>query len=174
MITFRKADHNDIDKIAEIYDEIHTDEESGIVTIGWVRDIYPTIKTAEDSIIKGDMFVEEEDGIVVAAAKINKEQVAEYIDAEWEYEASDHEIMVLHTLVVSTKIKGKGYGSKFVDFYEKYALENGCRYLRMDTNVINSAARNLYRKLGYKEVSIVDSFFNGIAGVRLVCLEKKL
>lgn len=44
----------------------------------------------------------------------------------------------------------------------------------MDTNAKNTAARRLYARLGYKEVGIVDCTFNGIAGVKLVCLEKKI
>ena len=32
----------------------------------------------------------------------------------------------------------------------------------------------LYKKLGYKEVSIVPCVFNGIPDVNLVCLEKHL
>ena len=110
----------------------------------------------------------------MAAARINREQVAEYANADWNYDAPDDEIIVLHTLVVSPSVKGKGYGSDFVAFYENYALEEGCRYLRMDTNARNVAARSLYAKLGYTEVGIVDSVFNGISGVKLVCLEKTL
>ena len=71
------------------------------------------------------MFVEEIDGTIVAAARINKEQVPEYADARWTADAPDGEVMGLHALVVSPKNKGKGYGTAFVDFYEKYALENG-------------------------------------------------
>ena len=171
---FRKANMHDIDRISEIYDEIHIEEENGDMTTGWVRDIYPTRKTAEEAIIKGDMFVEEDNGQIVATAKINQEQVPEYSDASWEYIVVENQIMVLHTLVVSPRMKGKGYGSKFVDFYEKYSLECGCYYLRMDTNERNLNARRLYKKLGFKEVSIVTCVFNGMEGVKLVCLEKKL
>ena len=46
--------------------------------------------------------------------------------------------------------------------------------LRMDTNERNAAARSLYAGLGYKEVGIVSCDFNGIPGIRLVCLEKLL
>ena len=113
-------------------------------------------------------------GEIVAAARINRTQVPEYADAQWEYTALDDEIMVLHTLVVSPACAGRGYGTEFVHFYERYALENGCPYLRMDTNAKNTAARRLYARLGYKEVGIVDCTFNGIAGVKLVCLEKKI
>jgi GNAT superfamily N-acetyltransferase len=173
-LMFRKANIQDIDRISEIYDEIHLEEENGNTTTGWVRDIYPTRKTAEEAILKGDMFVEEDNGQIVATAKINQEQVPEYSDASWNYIVAENQIMVLHTLVVSPRMKAKGYGSKFVDFYEKYSLECGCYYLRMDTNERNLNARRLYKKLGYKEVSIVPCVFNGMEGVKLVCLEKKL
>ena len=44
----------------------------------------------------------------------------------------------------------------------------------MDTKVINSRARALYQRLGYKEIGVVPCVFNGIDGVQLVLLEKKL
>ena len=43
---FRKAGVQDLDQIAAIYDRIHTLEEAGPVTTGWVRHIYPTRDTA--------------------------------------------------------------------------------------------------------------------------------
>ena len=46
--------------------------------------------------------------------------------------------------------------------------------LRMDTNAKNENARRFYKKLGYSEVGIVPCVFNGIDGVNLVLLEKKL
>ena len=66
------------------------------------------------------------------------------------------------------------YRTRFIRFYEQYAKDHGCMYLRMDTNVINSAARKLYRGLGYQEVGMVPCCFNGIPNVKLVCLEKCL
>ena len=83
------------------------------------------------------------------------------------------QIMVLHTLVVSPKHGKKGYGKRFVEFYEEYASHHGCKYLRMDTSSKNLIARKLYNKLGYKEVSILPSIFNGM-DFGLVCLEKKI
>jgi hypothetical protein len=44
----------------------------------------------------------------------------------------------------------------------------------MDTNIINMRARKMYANLGYDEVGVVDCVFNGISGVKLVCLEKYL
>lgn len=171
---FRKAVLSDLDAVASIYDAIHDREESGYSTIGWVRSVYPTRATAEASIRMGDMFVLERDGQILAAAKINQTQVEEYKKANWSVDVPDDSVMVLHTLVVSPSVAGTGCGTEFVAFYENYAASHNCPYLRLDTNERNVVARALYKKLGYTEVSVVPCVFNGIEGVRLVCLEKTL
>lgn len=171
---FRQATPADLDQIAAIYDRIHTEEEAGRATIGWIRGVYPTRQSALASIQAGDMFVAQEGDQIVATAKINQEQVPVYADAAWTQDAPPEQVMVLHTLVVDPQVKGRGYGSRFVAFYEDYARAHHCPYLRMDTNQRNASARALYRRLGYQEVSIVSCTFNGIPGVNLVCLEKTL
>jgi len=170
----RKACIQDIPAVAAIYEAIIDCEERGELTIGWQRGVYPTEQTAADSVKKGDMFVCERGGAIVAAAKINKEQVDVYADGKWEFPAPDEEVCVLHTLVVSPRAMTSGIGKEFVKFYEEYALENGCPYLRMDTNERNGRARGFYKKVGYKEIGIVPCVFNGIEGVNLVLLEKNL
>ena len=169
---FRLAQEKDLDAIAQIYSDIHDQEESHEVTIGWVRSIYPTRDTAVSALKKKDLYVEEIEGQIVASARINKEEVPEYKDARWKHEAEPEKIMVLHTLTVSPRYPHRGYGRAFVAFYEEFARENGCIELRMDTNAVNLRARELYKKLGYEEVDIVPCDFNGIKGISLVCLEK--
>ena len=170
----RKAAELDIPAIAEIYEDIHTGEETGRTTIGWIRGVYPTAETARQSLRRGDLFVEEEDGVIVGAAIINQQQVDVYKDGKWNHDAPDENVMVLHTLAISPKVARKGYGKRFVHFYEDYALANNCPYLRMDTNRTNTQERAMYRKLGYQEIGIVPCAFNGIEGVNLVLLEKRL
>lgn len=170
----RIADIHDIDQIAEIYEHIHDAEEAGEAVVGWKRNVYPTYQTALKGVSKGDMFVEENGKTIVAAGRINQEQVDEYANCPWLYQASEHEVMVLHTLVVDPQIKGKGYGTEFVRFYEAYAISHRCHCLRMDTQEKNKAARKFYERLGFREAGIVLCNFNGIPDVRLVCLEKKI
>jgi ribosomal protein S18 acetylase RimI-like enzyme len=116
----------------------------------------------------------EEGGRVIGAAIINQIQVDVYDGAPWQFEASPDEVCVLHTLVISPALSGRGYGSAFVRYYEEYARTHGCAELRMDTNARNRAARGLYAKLGYKEIGVLPTVFNGIPGVQLVLLEKHL
>ena len=90
---FRKAALSDLDAVSAIYAAIHDREEAGLSTIGWVRSIYPTRATAEASIRAGDMFVMEEEGRVVAAAKINQKQEESYARAAWTQNAADSEVL---------------------------------------------------------------------------------
>lgn len=174
-MTIRRGALADIPYIAAIYDRVLTEEENGQATIGWIRDIYPTERTALDALNAGTLFVLERDGEVAAAAKIDQNQVPEYVNAHWRYpDAPPEQVMVLHTLVVDPLRAGRGCGTEFVRFYEGYAQERGCLFLRMDTNARNTAARRLYARLGYREAGVVPCVFNGIPDVQLVCLEKVL
>ena len=170
----RKAGEQDLDAVESIYDAVHSAEEAGERIIGWERGVYPTRATAEAALARGDLFVLEEDGEILGTALINQIQVDVYAGAPWEYPAADREVCVLHTLAIMPAAARRGCGRRFVQFYEDYARARGWYELRMDTNVCNTAARALYRKLGYREIGIVPTEFNGIPGVDLVLLEKHL
>ena len=170
----RKAAQADIDAVVQIYDEVHTAEEAGTITVGWIRDVYPVQATAEAALARDDLFVLEQDSIIAGAGIINQLQVDVYTGAPWEHPVSDDAVCVLHTLVISPRYSRMGLGKQFVDFYETYARENHCPELRMDTNARNQTARIMYKKLGYKEIAVVPTIFNGIPGVDLVLLEKWL
>lgn len=170
----RKAEARDLDAIESIYNKILLKEEEGEVTIGWKRGIYPRRETAEAALKREDMFVIEDDGAFLGAGIINKEQVDVYEKAKWKFAAKDSEVMVLHTLVIDPEKSGRGYGKRFVKFYEDYAREKGCKYLRMDTNEKNKSARSLYTKLGFEEIDCLPCLFNGLEGVNLILFEKKL
>lgn len=170
----RRATPADIPAIAAIYDRVHDAEAAGTITTGWLRGVYPTEATARAALAAGDLFVLEDGGSVVAAARINREQVDVYAAVNWKYPAADDEVMVLHTLTVDPLLSGHGYGRQFLAFYEAYALEQGCPVLRIDTNARNAAARAMYARHGYIESAIVPTVFNGIPGVDLVCMEKRL
>lgn len=172
-MTIRPATENDIPAVAAIYERILDVEEARPEpVVCWLRGVYPTEDTARTALGKGTLYVMEDGGNLVAAAKIDQEQVPEYADCPWQYDAAPEQVLVLHTLVVDPAQGGKGYGPAFVAWYEAEARRRGTPYLRMDTNQRNAPARAMYRRLGYRESGVVSCTFNGIPGVRLVCLEK--
>ena len=170
----RRAANGDIDAVERLYDAIHTAEEAGALTTGWIRGVYPSRETAQMAQMREELFVLEESGELCGAGIINNTQADCYQGAAWKYEAPDNRVCVLHTLVISPAHAGKGFGSAFLEFYEQYARESGCTALRIDTNAKNTAARIMYGKRGYEEVGIVPTCFQGIPDVQLVLLEKSL
>ncbi len=174
----RKATAADIDAVASVYEHIHTAEETGEASIGWIRGVYPERETALAALERGDLFVETDEiqgeSVVVGTAILNQTQVDVYKGAPWRYDVPEDQVMVMHTLVIDPFVKGHGYGREFAEYYEQYALSKGCQYLRIDTNARNTAARAFYKKLGYEEIDIVPCEFNGIPDVKLVLLEKRI
>ena len=174
-MNIRRATEADVPAIAAIYDAIHTREEAGLTTIGWKRGVYPTAETAMDSVQKGTMYVIEDDnGHVLSAAKIDQNQGDEYARAQWKRATPPERVLVMHTLVVDPAHEGHGLGHNFIHFYEERARSLGCLALRMDTNMRNVAAREMYAKMGFEDAGEVACSFNGIPGVTLMCLEKYL
>lgn len=172
METIRKATENDIQSVVNIYENVIDHDINVKKTVGWKHGIYPTEDTARTGLAADDLYVMEDGGRIVATARINQEQLEEYRSADWEHEVPDDKVLVLHTLAVDPSAAGRVYGTRFVAFYERLAGESGCTELRMDTNRINTPARTLYAKLGYREVGEIPCSFNGISDVRLLCLEK--
>ena len=106
MAIIRPAAAHDLARIEEIYDAIHTAEEAGNVSIGWVRGVYPTRATAQAALDAGELFVLESDGTVYAAGRINSEQVPVYAEVPWAHDAAPEQVLVLHTLVVDPAAAG--------------------------------------------------------------------
>lgn len=170
----RKAVGSDIQGVVQIYDEILNLEAARKGKTGWVKGIFPSEKSAMAALEDDELYVMEQEGKIVASARINHTQVPAYAKAQWNCTAPDEEIMVMHTLSIAPEESRKGYATAFVKYCEALAAEKGCKSLRMDANEINTPARNLYTKLGYKEAGIVFCNFNGIKDVRLVCMEKDI
>ena len=74
----RKGTQADLVSVEQLYNDIHTAEETGQQTIGWIRGVYPTRATAQAALDANDLFVLEDAGEILGAARINKAQVDSY------------------------------------------------------------------------------------------------
>ena len=93
-MTIRKARAADVSAVSAIYDAIHTCEEAGLTTVGWVRGVYPTEQTARAALERDDLFVLESEGRVLGTAIINQHQVDGYETARWQYPARDLAVLL--------------------------------------------------------------------------------
>lgn len=121
-IQIRKALASDLDAVAAIYDRVHDAQDSGQLTTGWIRGVYPTRATAQAALDRGDLFVALLDGAAAGTAILNQVQVDVYAGVPWRYDVPDSDVMVLHTLVIDPAIRGRGLGRAFLAYYEGFAL----------------------------------------------------
>lgn len=171
----RSAVEADLPAVAAIYEHIHAQEALGLTHTGWLPGVYPVADTARQALERGDLFVGlDREERVVASGILNQVQVDVYAQGHWQFPARDEQVFVLHTLTVEPAAGRRGLGRAFVHFYEAAGRALGCTVLRIDTNQTNTAARALYRSLGFHELGAVPCDFNGIPGIRLVLLEKSL
>ena len=84
----RKGTQADLASVEQLYNDIHTAEETGQQTIGWIRG------TAQAALDANDLFVLEDAGKLLGAARINKAQVDSYAEGDWEFAARDEEVCV--------------------------------------------------------------------------------
>lgn len=108
MYTFRKGTKDDIPQIAQIYDHILNGrgERQNSYRLG-ARNLPYSSNPRKKLCTQASCLWWKNEGVVQAAARINRVQVPEYANADWEYsDAPEDQIMVLHTLVVEPKSGG--------------------------------------------------------------------
>lgn len=58
-------------------------------------------------------------------------------------------------IVVKKEYRRSGIGTALISRVEGFARERGCNMIRLDVNLNNSGAIGLYRRLGYKGISMI-------------------
>lgn len=52
-------------------------------------------------------------------------------------------------VIIDSNIQSKGYGKKFFELIERWAKQNGCKTIELNTYVQNSRSHKFYFNLGY-------------------------
>lgn len=85
------------------------------------------------------------------------------------HDRENEKIGHLITLDVAAKARRRGVGLKLLREFEKNLIACGAKECFLEVRIDNLAARELYRKAGYVEISLLDDFYHpGVDGVRLV------
>lgn len=172
---FRPATVHDLPAIEAIYNEILEQEDLRPCSFtNWQRDAYPTLRTAQQALEEGTLWVGEEAGELFGAANLNAVQLPEYDQIPWHFSAAPDEVRVIHTLVISPRWSGRGKAREFVAFCEEEARRQGGRVLRLDTYEGNHPANAMYPKLGYRYAGVTLFFFQEFIRENLNCYEKLL
>ncbi len=132
-------------------------------------DGYPNAEVFENDIALNELWVADADGAIAAVSAITTDQEPEYAMANWDVNET---AVVVHRLAVTPRYRGKGIANKLLLQAEQVAHNQGIKTMRIDTNVVNTAAQQLFLRAGYVYVGEIGLNFR--PGMRFYCYEKRL
>lgn len=147
----RKATINDINEIMAIV-EFTKGEMHKYNNYQWDEN-YPKSGDFEKDILKGTLYIWEENSRVAGFVCIDDLEPEEYVGKNW---AINEKALVVHRVAVSKDFRKKGLGIKLIKYAEDLAKENKVRYLKTDTYSLNLGAQSLFKKCQYKFVDQMD------------------
>lgn len=128
---------------------------------------YPNEKIIEEDILKEDLNIYEERGIIKGIIVLNEHQDIEYEQIKWSFCSGRQ--LIIHRLCIDPKFQRQGIARILMEYAEKYAKENKYDAIRLDAFPQNPRACNLYTRAGYKKVGVV-TFRKG----DFYCFEKQI
>lgn len=155
---FRRTCETDIDRIMDIL----ADGRAALGALGidqW-QGGYPNRAVVEADAERGDSFVIEDEGEVIATVMVGfgGEVVYDRIEGgSWltESTSADPRYAAIHRVAVNTARKNKGAGLFLLASAEEYARDHGRESVRVDTHPGNVPMRRLLEKRGYERCGTI-------------------
>jgi GNAT superfamily N-acetyltransferase len=167
MMQVRRATLNDIPKIMQLITEVVPLMQAA-GNFQW-DNTYPNPQVFTEDIGLNQLWVADMDGDIGGVAAITTDQYAEYAQAGLD---TAQTAIVVHRLAVSPRYQGRGIARALMQEAEAEALRRGIHIMRIDTNIENQMAQQLFPKLGYVFAGEIGLEFR--PGLRFVCYEKVL
>ena len=147
-INFRFAKTDDLSAIVDVYKSgIQGMLDAGIKQ--WDK-TYPNAQTIEEDVRNGDLHLCICDGKIAAAFALNRKVEPDYETTKWQKPEANW--IAMHRLCVNPDFQRMGIGRACMQEIERFAQENGCNAIHLDTFSENMKALSLYRSLGFIEV----------------------
>ena len=143
----RKGAEDDLDRIMElIYDAqqwFHRQQ------IDQWQDGYPTAEIIEGDITRGENYIIEHRGEIVATAVVSFAGEPTYEKIHGRGWLNEQPYAVVHRIAVADSHRRMGIAQEILHFTEELCHERGVEDIRIDTHRDNAAMRSLLKKSGY-------------------------
>jgi len=74
----------------------------------------------------------------------------------------------IYSIVVAPPARGRHFGERLVNAAERESIKQGLTAISLEVRADNAAARSLYAKLGYQEITTLKEYYDdGSDGLRL-------
>jgi len=161
---FRPASAHDFDAVVSLYSQAI----SHMCEIGIEQwdERYPDADLLRDDMERGEMYVLQRGGEILAVVVVNARQDEEYAQGDWR---CGNNAAVIHRLCVHPKHQHQGIAAEVMRHAERLIAGRGYDSIRLDAFTQNPYALRLYERFGYIRAGEVR-YRKG----RFVLLEKAL
>jgi ribosomal protein S18 acetylase RimI-like enzyme len=122
----------------------------------------------EEQTASGNVYaVRDESGTLLATFTASSESPAYYHLSLWDPEGQP--ALYATRLAVLPAFQGRGIGTECMAFFERLAIESGCRSVRLDALSAHAELLTFYDRLGYRRIGSFEAH-----GSELVGFEKLL
>ena len=154
QLNFRQAEAGDLPGAQEAYRQLVQHLMATINYPQWSTD-YPTADDVAHWVTHGHLHIAATDqNQIIGVMVLNNDFPDGYNSANWSFEATRDEILVMHALGVLPEFTGHGVAKSLISAALELAEALGCKTLRLDAYVDNSPARELYRRCGFTDLGL--------------------
>ena len=117
-------------------------------------DTYPTIDLIREDIKIGKGYVLRIDGVIAGYMFIDFSDEPAYLNIKGKWR-SEEKYAVVHRMAFSKNFQGKGLSAITFELIEKLCLDNGVKYIRMDTDFPNNRMQHVLTKNGFVNCGVI-------------------
>ncbi|KAG4093872.1 acyl-CoA N-acyltransferase [Neocallimastix lanati (nom. inval.)] len=148
------CDKSHLKDLVEFYEDEIRYLEQNINYPDWKLGSYPSERSILGAIMANSQYAYIKDGEIIGAVVLNDEPGCKYENAN--IACKYKEYMVIHALGTSHKYYKKGIASEIVNYCIEKAKKEGYKGIYCDAAPKNTVSRNLFLKLGFKDLGVFD------------------
>lgn len=146
----RIARYEDLDQILFIVKETVEDLQNQ-ENYQWGKD-YPTKLNFEDDIKHANLYIYEINNDVAGFICLNKQEDIAYKPLPWQKKG---EAIVIHRFAIKRCYQRQKIATKLIEYVERFAINKGVNYIKVDTNSKNIKMNALFNKLNFHYIGQV-------------------
>ena len=142
-MNIRRARWEEKRPIRDFYNHLIIKNAGTIHDIGWKVDQYPSEELLRQALERGELYVGENNGVLVCVMILNSRGGMEYDTVHWKISCGRDDFLVIHALGVAPEEFGKGYARQMV----RFAVEG------------NESAARLYLEEGFEFIENIKMYY---------------
>lgn len=157
MSVIRKCKESDIAHVAKFYsDVILWMNDNHVNYPRWNSQVYPNEQSVRTFSEKGDLYLYEDEGRILAAIAMDEIPQGNYRKVQWGRNLPEGSYVTMHAQAVDPDAHEHGVAGRLIRFCIETAIAQGYKAVRIHIAPDNAPSKRLYEKFGFIHVGDMD------------------